>query len=152
MWGCKYSTITHNIMYWKNTWNDIWCSDNAEKRVTSNIASSQNQRYTRFSLLIGLNEIVHYDVTIIPAFCQTKRHFRWSLHKLYSKLFSGDLPRMRPIAQRLSLWAQDMSAPTVSLITAIQFTLMSWGVGEQTVYTNNPNFHCMVENIKSKHW
>jgi len=31
-----------------------------------------------FSLLIGLYDVVHYEVLLFPAFCQSKRHFRWS--------------------------------------------------------------------------
>jgi len=42
---------------------------NVGKHITSNIACAGCHWYTnRFSLLIGPNGVVHYDVTIFPAF------------------------------------------------------------------------------------
>ena len=44
---------------------------NAVKHIMSNIALARSQQY---SLLIGSNDIVRYDVMLFPAVCWTKCH------------------------------------------------------------------------------
>jgi len=50
---------------------------NAGKHVTLNIAYGHPVIHKRFSLSIGRNDAC-YDIYKFPAFCWTKRHFRWS--------------------------------------------------------------------------
>jgi len=93
------------LTYQQNAWNDVWCSNKCRKAiylkhcisrawcktiVTSYIKwGSYNsfapsprfvlsQRYTNNCLLTGLNAVLHYVVTSIPALGQTKCHFKCS--------------------------------------------------------------------------
>ena len=45
--------------------------------------------HKRFSLLIGPNDVFHYDVMLFPAFCWTKHHFR-SSDKLVVDMSNSD--------------------------------------------------------------
>jgi len=50
------------LTYWQNAWHDIWRSDKCRKAYyIKHCTCAKPEKHKRFSLLIGLNDVVHHE-------------------------------------------------------------------------------------------
>jgi len=71
--GIEHESRVYQLTYRQNAWHYIWCSNKCGKaHYIKHCETPVTSKHKRFNLLIGQNDVVHYDIKKIPAFCLTK--------------------------------------------------------------------------------
>jgi len=63
-------------------------------------------KHKRFSFLIGPNDVLRNDITKLPAFCQSKHHFRWSNKQVVNASIIATAHSKRQMLEKIGLAKQ----------------------------------------------